>query len=173
MTPDTDQMIAAAIGDSATGQSASGESASGESATGGPTGEGGTGQSGAPGAAPSSDNPAPPTDSESDPFAKAPSVVFRAGRVEARMGRKIKTVRPRLSLAGQYDVAGAGQISAVFGVHIDANGNVTQIDLLRSSGSNEIDLPCRRALQQWWIEPPKDKNGKPMPDVLVIKLSFE
>ena len=44
------------------------------------------------------------SDSESDPFAAAKGVIFRDGRVDVRMGRKVKTVRPKLSLADQYDL---------------------------------------------------------------------
>jgi TonB family protein len=98
-------------------------------------------------------------------------VVFRPGRVSVRFGRKVKLVRPHLSLAGEYDTwTSDGVIKVVVGVHIDDTGAVTQVDILHSSGSNEIDLPCLRAVQQWWIEPLKDKSGKPRPDVIVVTL---
>ena len=44
-------------------------------------------------------DPAPQSDSESDPFTKIGSVVFRAGSMDARFGRKVKTIRPRLTRA--------------------------------------------------------------------------
>jgi TonB family protein len=94
--------------------------------------------------------------------------------VNVRFGRKVRLVRPRLSLAGEYDTWTAdGAIRVVVGVHIDETGAVTEVEILRSSGSNEIDLPCQRAVQQWWIEPAKDKNGKPRPDVIVVTLLID
>ena len=42
------------------------------------------------------------SDSESDPFAHGSnSIEFRDGRADVRFGRKVKTVRPRLSLAAK------------------------------------------------------------------------
>jgi TonB family protein len=117
-------------------------------------------------------DPAPLSDSESDPFAKIGSANFRPGAIEARFGRKVKTVRPRLTIAGQYDLAALQYPSVQLTVRIDDTGKVTSADILRSSGSNQIDLPCQQAMYEWWIEPPKDKDGKPIADVMVWLLSF-
>ena len=81
-------------------------------------------------------------------------------------------MRPRLTLAGHYDLAAMQYPSVQLTVRIDATGKVISADILRSSGSNQIDLPCQQAMYDWWIEPPKDEKGKPMADVMVWLLSF-
>jgi hypothetical protein len=117
-------------------------------------------------------DPAPQSDSESDPFTKIGSVVFRAGTIEARFGRKVKTIRPRLTLAGQVDVLALEYPTLQLKVAIDETGKVVSVDVIRSSGSNEIDLPCQRAMYDWWIEPAKGADGKPMADVMVWDMAF-
>jgi TonB family protein len=60
----------------------------------------------------------------------------------------------------------------MFKVKIDDTGKVTSVDIMKSSGSNNIDLPMRRALYEWWIEPPKDKDGKATADVMTWTISY-
>ncbi len=128
---------------------------------------------GAPGAPVPSADPAPQSDSESDPFSSLGSVDFRPGRVLVRAGRKVKTVRPRLTEAGKWDLAASMETPyLMFKVKIDETGKVTSVDLMKSSGSNNIDLPVRRAIYEWWIEPPKDKDGKPTADVMTWTISY-
>jgi TonB family protein len=117
-------------------------------------------------------DPAPQSDSESDPFSKVGSVVFRPGSIEARVGRKVKTIRPRLTLAGQVDVIALEYPTVQLKVKIDESGKVVSVDVIRSSGSNEIDLSCQRAMYAWWIEPAKAADGKAMADVMVWDLAF-
>lgn len=123
-------------------------------------------------AVPSAD-PAPMSDSESDPFSNAGSATFSQGRVEARYGRKVKTVRPRLSFAAQADLFGLQYPIVILKVKIDDTGKVTSVDILKSSGSNEVDLACQMALYDWWIEPPRDAGGHPRPDVMVWRLDWQ
>lgn len=130
------------------------------------------GNSARPGSTAPPADPAPMSDSESDPFSNAGSVTFAPGRVEARYGRKVKTVRPRLTSAAQADLFGLQYPSVILKVKIDSTGKVTSVDILKSSGSNEVDLICQMTLYEWWIEPPKDAAGRPRPDVMVWRLDW-
>ena len=108
-------------------------------------------------------DPAPISDSESDAFSTSGAAVFRNGKLEARFGRKVKTVRPRLNLAGQYDLLSLPSPSVIMKVRADQTGRVRNVEILKSSGSGEVDQPCQLAMYEWWFEPPNDKSGKPQP----------
>jgi TonB family protein len=58
-------------------------------------------------------------------------------------------------------------------VSTDAAGKVTGVEVLRSSGSNEIDQPCRVAMYEWWFEPKKDSLGNPVPDTFNFTIGFQ
>jgi TonB family protein len=118
-------------------------------------------------------DPAPASDQESDPFAKVGSFKFTPGRIEARMGRKVKSVRPRLDLKGQIDLAALPNPSVWLKVKIDNTGKVIDIQVVKSSGSNEIDLPSQLAVWKWWFEPLKDASGQPQPDSVLVRLSWQ
>lgn len=135
----------------------------------GANGEGGTADKTSKSTAP---DPAPKTDSESDPFSMTGSAVFRAGRVDARFGRKVKTVRPRLELAGQYDLLSLPSPSVIMKVRADESGRVRNVEIVKSSGSSEVDQPCQLAMYEWWFEPPKDKAGKPQPAEMTWTISW-
>jgi TonB family protein len=123
---------------------------------------------GTPGAPTASADPAIQSDSESDPFAAnaSGSVEFSDGRVDARFGRKVRTVRPRLSLAAKYDLLGTPQPRMLVRLRIDGDGDVRYVEILRSSGSPSADQAVRVALYQWWVEPKKDRAGRPVGDVV-------
>lgn len=123
-------------------------------------------------ATPPAADPAPQSDSESDPFSKIGSVEFRPGKVDVRFGRKVKTTRPHLTLAGQYDLAAQAAPRVMLKVKTDETGKVIDVAVIQSSGSNEIDAPCQRAVYDWWFEPPKDASGKPVPDVILFTIDF-
>lgn len=112
------------------------------------------------------------SDSDSDPFSKIGSAEFKNGRLEVRCGRKVKTVRPRLTLGGQWDLAAFNNASVLVGVRFNADGNVTNVDILHSSGSDSLDLPTQRSMYQWWFETFKDKTGHPKGDVMIWKITF-
>ena len=57
-------------------------------------------------------------------------------------------------------------------VEIDETGAVKHVGVLKSSGSVQIDLPCQRAIYDWWIEPTHDKKGRPMADVILFTINF-
>jgi len=114
---------------------------------------------GAPGAEVAAADPAVMSDSESDPFTKRTddnAVVFRDGRVEARLGRKVKTIRPHLSFASQVDLMATQFPRLVVRVHIQPDGSVRRVDIVKSSGSVTADQEVKVALYEWWFEPAKD-----------------
>ena len=108
------------------------------------------------------------SESESDPFSKTATFIYRNGKVEARDGRKVKTVRPKLTEAGIQAVIAMEEPLVVLAVQIDEQGKVTGVDYVRKSGSNEVDLPTYLAAWKWEFEPSKDKAGNPKADAFVI-----
>jgi TonB family protein len=117
-------------------------------------------------------DPAPQGDSEVDPFSVLGSAEFRAGKVTVRAGRQVKTRRPKIQLAGMVDLFENSQAQVVLRVSVDATGKVTDAQVSRSSGSNELDQPCRVAMYEWWFEPKKSADGKPIPDVFQFAINF-
>ncbi|MGE5610780.1 MAG: energy transducer TonB, partial [Bacillota bacterium] len=136
------------------------------------TGNGGGAGGGRPGPPIPPADPAPMSDSESDPFARVGSATVRAGKVEARLGRAHKLIKPRLTIKGQIDLQSIANPTVIMKVSLDETGKVTNVEVLRSSGSNEVDLPATLALYKSWIEPRKDKTGKAIPDVIVIVFTW-
>jgi len=92
--------------------------------------------------------------------------------LEVQKGRKVKTTRPRVLLPGELDLVAAGGATVVLNIAIDATGKVTSAEVKESSGSNDIDQPCRVAVYDWWFEPSRDKKGRPIPDVLTFTIRF-
>jgi TonB family protein len=127
---------------------------------------------GVPGPAVPAADPAADTGLESDPFAKIPGVEFRDGKVEARSGRQIKPVRPRLTEAGMRDLLAQQFPTVLLKVKIDKTGKVVDVNIVRGSGSEAVDMPVYRALWGWWFEPPRDKKGNPMEDVQLVAIHW-
>jgi hypothetical protein len=121
---------------------------------------------------PAAANPTPPSDKDSDPFSDANSFRFVNGRVDARNGRWVKTVKPHITDAGILAAELMAHPAVEFLATVDEQGNVIHVDRYRSSGSDYIDLPCEEALSQWKIEPSKDRNGRPVQDVVSITFVF-
>ena len=117
-------------------------------------------------------DPAPMSDSESDPFSVLGRADYRDGRLSVRAGRKVKSRRPRIGLAGQVDLYQRKGAQVTLRVATDATGKVTAVDVVRSSGSNEIDQPCRVAMYDWWFEPKKDAAGSAVPDKFDFTIAF-
>ncbi len=113
---------------------------------------------------PQAASPAPPadpaamSDAESDAFGHGESVVFQDGRVDARLGRKVKTVRPRLSYTSQIDLFSQQFPNMVVRIRIDAAGAVRRVDIVKSSRSVSADQEVKVALYQWWFEPKKKSD---------------
>jgi TonB family protein len=117
--------------------------------------------SGAPAA-----DPAIMSDSESDPFARGNSIEFHDGRVDVRFGRKVKTVRPRLSLAARYDLLTMQAPRMLVRIHVERSGDVRRVEIVKSTGSDSADEEVKVALYQWWFEPPKTNAGVALADVV-------
>jgi TonB family protein len=138
----------------------------------GPPGSAASATGGAPGPQAQAADRAPDTGLESDPFAKLPNVEFRDGKVEARNGRQVKPIRPRLTEAARRDLLALQFPTILLKVRIDKTGKPTDVTVLRGSGSDAIDMPVYRALWGWWFEPPIDKNGKPTEDVQLVAIHW-
>jgi TonB family protein len=119
-----------------------------------------------------SGEPAPQGDSESDPITIAGSALFAHGSTKVRLGRGHKITRPRLSLAAQADLLTLPQPFVVLKLRIDETGKIISATIFRSSGSNSIDQPVKLAAYNWWFEPAKDQNGKPVKDVILFTVGF-
>jgi hypothetical protein len=112
------------------------------------------------------------SESEVDPFSTSPSFTYRNGKVEARDGRKVKTVRPRLTDAGWQDLLKMDDPKVSFVVHIDESGKVTDVDYLHRSGFDTVDVPTFRCLYEWEFEPSRDRAGHPKRDSVIITLAW-
>lgn len=126
------------------------------------------------GVPPAAGNPLPQSESDSDPFSRISGniVIPRVGRLDVRMGRKVKTTRPQVGVAALLDQVALNNPTVVLEVHIAPAGNVTDVRIAHSSGSNAIDEPTRVAVYDWWFEPAKDKHGKPVQDVIYFAVQF-
>jgi TonB family protein len=132
----------------------------------------GTGGSTAAGKQQPSADPARMSDSESDPFSRLGTATFRDGRLDIRFGRKVKTRKPKLLIAGQLDLLSLQRVRVVLKIDIDATGKVTGVDVVKSSGSNEIDQPTRVAVYDWWFEPKKDATGRAVADQVQFTIGW-
>jgi TonB family protein len=104
-------------------------------------------------------DPAVMSDSESDPFSAGGdkhAVVVRDGRVDVRLGRKVKTIRPHLSFASRMDLMSMQFPRMVVRMHIHGDGSVRRVDIVKSTGSAAADQEVKVALYQWWFEPTKE-----------------
>jgi TonB family protein len=102
-------------------------------------------------------DPAPMSDSESDPFTRTGTVEISAGNIEAKLGRKVKTVRPHLSVASYETLVGILDRRMRLRVRIDEHGKVMRVDILRSSGSSTADQETKLAVYQWTFDPRPDR----------------
>jgi TonB family protein len=132
-----------------------------------------SGNQNAPGVPTSAGKPLPQSESDSDPFARiSGTVIYHNGRLEVQMGRKVNTVRPQLGIAGEMDAYSLTNPTVIVEVHIDPTGKVSNVELVRKSGSVAIDEPTRNAVYQWWFEPAHDKAGHPIRDVVCFAIEY-
>jgi TonB family protein len=128
---------------------------------------------GKPGPAKPAADPAPQSDTDSDPFTTKGSVKFKQGSTEVQFGRKHTIVHPQFGLGAQTDLLQLRQpVVLILALHLDETGSVRHVDILQSSGSDNIDEACKTAAYQWKLEPTKDKNGKPIKDVIPFTIGF-
>jgi hypothetical protein len=110
------------------------------------------------------------SDTESSPFARAPSLMFVAGHLEGRKGLKVQTKEPRYHDSSEVDMESLGDPRTLLGVKVDADGNVLDVQILESSGSTNIDMDRKRAVWDWILEPEKDKDGRVTDDHWTIAM---
>jgi TonB family protein len=118
-------------------------------------------------------DPAVMSDSESDPFTPNMTVEFRDGALQARLGRKVKTVRPKLTITARIDLMSMNAPTMTVRLAVDAKGEVRKVDIIRSSGSVGADQAVKVALYQWWIEPKRDDNGRAVASVLTFPIVWK
>jgi TonB family protein len=105
-------------------------------------------------------DPAPQSDTESDPFTVVGGANFRPGGTKAQLGREHRLTYPRVGLSGLVDGVQIGRTRLVLQITIDQTGNVKSASIFKSSGSDSIDQACRTTAYEWWFEPQKGKNGQ-------------
>jgi TonB family protein len=119
-----------------------------------------------------SGDPARMSDSESDPFSRLGTATFEDGALHIEFGRKVKTRKPKVLLAGQIDLLALRRASVVLKIDIDETGKVTAVRVVKSSGSNDIDQPTRVAVYDWWFEPKKSAAGQSIPDQVQFTINW-
>lgn len=102
-------------------------------------------------------DPAVESDRESDAFSTAPYAEFTRGGTRARIGRKHRLVNPRLEMAGYGDLMSLRPpVVLVLRITINSAGNVIKADIVKSTGSINLDQPVMNVVYRWWFEPRKD-----------------
>lgn len=137
-----------------------------------PTPQAATSGGGSPGRGPAGEA-GNKSESESDAFSDRPTVMFRNGRVVARDGRHVKSVKPKLTEAGRLALATMEEPVIIIKVKIDEHGHVTDADYLRKSGIAEVDQPHLRAAYDWEFDPTLDATGKPVKDTQIIDFVWQ
>ena len=117
-------------------------------------------------------DPAIESPSESDAFSTLGGIEFRDGRIDSRLGRAFKSVRPQLGLAAQIDLMGLTDPRIVLKLRIDATGKVVAVDVVHSTGSDSIDQPVKLVMYQWWFEPQKGPTGQAIAETIVFPISW-
>ena len=117
-------------------------------------------------------DPAIESPSESDAFSTLGGIEFRDGRMDSRLGRAFKSVRPQLSLAAQIDLMGLADPRIVLKLRIDATGKVVAVDVVQSTGSDSVDQPVKLVMYQWLFEPQKGPTGQAMAETIVFPISW-
>jgi TonB family protein len=126
-----------------------------------------------PGVPTSAGKPLPQSESDSDPFARlSGSVVFHNGRLDQQLGRQVRTVSPQLGIAGELDAIALNSPTLIVEVHIEPSGRVSKVDLVRKSGSVNLDEPTVNAVYQWRFEPARDKAGVAIADVVTFAFGY-
>jgi TonB family protein len=136
------------------------------------TGGGAGGHAGAPDSG--AGLPIPSSDFESFPVTKISSRL-EAGAIQAWTGRrhKIRDLDRDLGLAGYADLQTMENAYLVLILTIDPTGNVIDVKIKHSSGSDNVDLPCQRAAYSWWFEPLKDpKTGQTRREEMEFTIYF-
>ena len=89
-----------------------------------------------------------------------------------RWRRRCKPRRPKLTLAGSVSLFQMQGARVVLAVSTDATGKVTSAEVVKSSGTVDIDQPTRVAMYDWWFEPKKNAAGQPVADRFKFEIVF-
>ena len=103
-------------------------------------------------------DPAPRGESDLDQFADAEGISLLGG-TKARKGRELKFARPRVDLAfrAAFTRLSDGKMFVAFRITTDEKGSPRNVEILHSSGSEDIDDSLRLAVYSSWF-------GGKMPD---------
>ena len=107
------------------------------------------------------------------PSPTSPAAFSRAKSKPAPAANCAARELPRLGLAAEADLENMDRPYVVMMLRIDTTGNVTDVRITHSSGSDNVDLPCQRAAYTWWFEPLKDpKTGQIHPEEMEFTIYF-
>jgi TonB family protein len=120
--------------------------------------------------APAAD-PAPMSDSESDPFSTERSVDMSPGKVEPHLGRKVKTVRPDIDYVGEVDLFQSQFPKMTLRVRLDASGKPAEVKIVHSTGSTNLDQAVKVAVYKWEFEPLQAAT-KPAQDIVEFTINW-
>ena len=123
-----------------------------------------------PGSPASAPDPGAMSDSGFDHLSQKSSVTISEGGVEAHLGREVKTVRPKLSLTAQLDLLGSQFPTMKLRVHLSPDGKVKMVDIVKSTGSEEVDRAVTAAVYQWQFAPRKGKSNSP--DIVSFEIDW-
>ncbi len=104
---------------------------------------------------------------------KPPIIAEKPPKVETP-DKNREIVQPPIAVTEVYpekdnDYKGFVAIAAT----IDANGKVTETEILQSSGQEFVDELAVKAAVQWIFRPALDKNNRPLPSIKIIVFDFK
>ena len=83
-------------------------------------------------------------------------------------------VQPPVAVTEVYpEKAGDFKGFVAIAATIDANGKVTETEILQSSGQEFVDELAVKATMQWTFRPALDKNNRPLPSIKIIVFDFK
>lgn len=83
-------------------------------------------------------------------------------------------VQPPVAVTEVYpEKAGDFKGFVAIAATIDANGKVTETEILQSSGQEFVDELAVKAAVQWTFRPALDKNNRPLPSIKIIVFDFK
>ena len=111
--------------------------------------------------------PPPPIVPEKPPATSTPPKI-------EELAEKQEIVQPPVAITEVYpekvsDYKGFVSIAAT----IDANGKVTETEILQSSGQSAVDELAIKSAVQWTFRPALDQKNRPMPSIKIIVFDFK
>ncbi len=108
---------------------------------------------------------APRADAEAPAATRFEQSLIIPGRVWAKQGVRLKTVRPRFSPAARLTTY---PFNPIVRIEFDGDGKVIRVHYVRSSGWDNIDAPLRIAIYKWTAEGNFDPNGFVIEKMLIV-----